>query len=109
MLDVVAYLLTSDRSQQQMDFISSGDAATTRRSGALPYAVLALVHRDRELFDAAFGRLANIVKDSSSEPARIHAMHSIRIMLLDARHSQFFKAYFEKSMILALDAYHTEK
>jgi hypothetical protein len=75
----------------------------------LPYAVLALVHRDGELFGKAFSKLSTIVKGSSKDAARIHAMHSIRVMLLDARHSQSFKGHFEESITLALDAYHTEK
>lgn len=95
--------------KQQLDFIAQGDAETTRRSGALPYAVLALVHGDMGLFDKAFLRLTSIVADSSRDSAKIHAMHSIRVMLLDARHSHLFKRYFQKSIITSLDAYETEK
>jgi hypothetical protein len=95
--------------QQQLDFIAEGDAETTRRSGALPYAVLALVHADTGSFDKAFIRLAAIVKDSERNSSKIHAMHSIRVMLLDARHSHLFKRYFEESIIISLDAYQTEE
>lgn len=95
--------------KQQLDFITQGDAETTRRSGALPYAVLALVHGHIGLFDEAFVRLASIVALPISDSAKIHAMHSIRVMLLDARHSHLFKRYFQESIILSLDAYQTEK
>jgi hypothetical protein len=71
--------------------------------------VLALVHGDMGLFDEAFVRLTSIVKGPSRDSAKIHAMHSIRVMLLDARHSHLFKRYFQISIIISLDAYETEK
>lgn len=95
--------------QHQLAFIAKGDAATTRRSGALPYAVLALVHGDSSLFDEAFMGLSDIVRGSAGDSAKIHAMHSIRVMLLDARHSYLFKRYFEESIVISLNAYQTEK
>ncbi|KAJ9099210.1 hypothetical protein QFC21_004090 [Naganishia friedmannii] len=94
--------------EEQLAFIATGQASTTRRSGAIPFAVLALVHSNNDLVGEAFSRLSQIVRDAENDPARIHAMHSIRVMLLDARHSHLFKRYFEETLILALNAYQTE-
>ncbi|RKP05712.1 putative death-receptor fusion protein-domain-containing protein [Thamnocephalis sphaerospora] len=97
-----------------MSEMQSASISITRRSGGIPYAVLALVANDRsgEVLEQAIARLFSVafsedaaegtVKDDDETP-RVHSMNSIRILLTDARLGKHVTKYIERGFILAID------
>lgn len=87
----------------QLDIISEGTASTTRRSAAIPFCVLALVQSSKPLFTLAHDRLVGLAQNpESSDKTKVHALHTIRVTVLDARQSKFLGEFYEKTAITAL-------
>jgi hypothetical protein len=97
--------------QSIMSEMQSRNISITRRSGGIPYAVLALVANDRsaELLSMAIERLFSVALNESTaaddeESPRVHSMNSIRILLTDARLGKHVTKYIERAFILAIDS-----
>lgn len=92
--------------------MQSNQVSTTRRSAALPYCILSIVSGNVKLLDAALSELfelARVSNESSSDDTKVHAFNSIRVVLLDARQAFIFERYFEQAVVLAVDAFASNK
>lgn len=83
--------------------VAAGEASTTRRSAAIPACILALVQASLPLFAHAHKRLVEIIEASNTpDKARVHALHTLRTTVLDARQTRFIGDFFERTAIVAL-------
>ena len=94
--------------ERELHVITTDSLSITRRSAALPFAVLALVASDIPLMDLAFETLNDLARcdnPSSSDVTKIHAFNILKIILLDARQAKILDRYFERAVMTALMAF----
>ena len=92
-------------SQTQLAVVAAGTASTTRRSAAIPFCILALVQASPKLFAYAHRRLVEIVESGETpDPAKVHALHTLRVVVLDARQTKILGDFFELTVLTALSA-----
>lgn len=92
--------------------MQSGLVSTTRRSAALPYCVLSIVAGHPGLLDVALTQLfelARVSNENSTDDTKVHSFNTIRVILLDARQANSFERYFERAVVLAVDAFASNK
>lgn len=86
--------------------VEEGKLSTLRRSAALPYAFLALVG-ERAQLDRAVDRLLTMASLSSptSDTTKVHAMNTLKTVLLDARQARLYPLYLERTLTVSLQAF----
>ena len=83
--------------------VAAGTTSTTRRSAAIPFCILALIQASLPLFSHAHQRLVQIAESHDiPDPAKVHALHTLRVIVLDARQSKMLGEYFERTALVAL-------
>lgn len=53
--------------------------------------------------------LARVSNEASTDDTKVHSFNSIRVILLDARQAFIFERYFEQAVVLAVDAFASNK
>ncbi|KAL1406561.1 hypothetical protein Q8F55_008267 [Vanrija albida] len=93
--------------QEELDTIALGELSTLRRSAGLPYAFLALVSSDEALLDTSVERLVDMAKlgPASKDETKVHAMNTLKIVLLDGKQTRFLSRYLERTLLVALRAF----
>lgn len=97
--------------EHEMGVVAQGNLSTLRRSAALPYSILALVSNDKKLLDSAIEQLIEMARlgVASSDTTKVHAMNTLKIVLLDAKQTKLFPIYFERTLMVALAAFGSSK
>lgn len=87
--------------------VEEGRLSTLRRSAALPFSFLALVSGDKAQLDRAVDRLLAMAALSSqtSDTTKVHAMNTLKIVLLDAKQARHFPLYLERTLTVSLQAF----
>lgn len=92
-------------SQSDLTALRVATASTTRRSAAIPYSILALVHGDKVLFTEACNLLLQVAEnegDRYTSLVQTHALNTLNVIILDARQSGFFPLVAEQTTTTAL-------
>lgn len=87
--------------------VEEGKLSTLRRSAALPYSFLALVSGDAAQLDRAVDCLLTLasVASPSSDSTKVHAMNTLKIVLLDAKQARLYPRYLERTLTVSLQAF----
>ncbi|BEI84050.1 hypothetical protein CcaverHIS002_0406540 [Cutaneotrichosporon cavernicola] len=90
----------------QLDVVDEGKLSTLRRSAALPFTFLALLS-DRTQRDRALDALLSMaaLSSPSSDTTKVHAMNTLKIVLLDAKQSHALPRYLEQTLTTSLQAF----
>ncbi|GMK53867.1 hypothetical protein CspeluHIS016_0104530 [Cutaneotrichosporon spelunceum] len=98
--------LTGEWVDSQLDVVAEGKLSTLRRSAALPFTFLALLsdptQRDRAL-DTLLSMAA--ISSPSSDATKVHAMNTLKIVLLDAKQAHALPRYLEQTLTTSLQAF----
>lgn len=106
----------ADSWQTHLESIISKKISITRRSAGVPYCILscltAIIPTDRPTFDFAFARLLEIAESKTADildESRVHAMNTIRTVLLDAKASERVAPYIERCFLLSISMFWSSK
>ncbi|TXT12824.1 hypothetical protein VHUM_01225 [Vanrija humicola] len=93
--------------EEELETVALGQLSTLRRSAALPYSFLALVSSDEALLDTAVERLIDMAKlgPDTKDETKVHAMNTLKIVLLDGKQTRFLPRYLERTLLVALRAF----
>lgn len=97
--------------EEELDTVVLGQLSTLRRSAALPYSFLALVSADEALLDTSIQRLVDMAKlgPETKDETKVHAMNTLKIVLLDGKQTRFLSRYLERTLLVALRAFESSK
>jgi hypothetical protein len=70
---------------------------------------LAIISGDDALIDVAVDRLIGLGRHATSDVTKVHVFNILKIVLLDARQARVLPKYFERAVLLALDAFESYK
>lgn len=103
--------LVSEWLDNELNTVAEGQLSTLRRSAGLPYSILALVAGDQRLLDHAIAELNAMadVKAATSDETKVHAMNTLRTVLVDAKQTRLLPRYLESSIMVSLAAFASSK
>lgn len=102
--------------QSHLESIISKKISITRRSAGVPFCILgcltAIIPTDPVSFDPAFSRLLEIAESKTTDildESRVHAMNTLRTILLDAKATALVAPYLERTFLLAISMFWSPK
>ncbi len=95
--------LRADIAQAELAELQATTTSTTRRSAAMPFRIMALVHVHKALFLHAVQTLQNTAADDAkTDTVQTHALNVMRVLILDGRHAHLLEYVAERTAIIAL-------
>jgi hypothetical protein len=98
--------------QADLEALRVATASTTRRSAAIPFSILALVHGDKASFLRAFASLIEVAENAEASYTPLvqtHALNVLKVVILDGRQAPYFQFVAERATTVALQSIASEQ